>query len=81
MSFTNKDINHFFKIKISEENLTSGKPEKEISIETKACDFHQWDSLAQINILLDIQKKTKIKVSTSKLNELNSVKSILTHFQ
>lgn len=32
MSFTNKDINHFFKIKISEENLTSGKPEKEISI-------------------------------------------------
>ncbi len=56
-------------------------PEKEISIETKACDFHQWDSLAQINILLDIQKKTKIKVSTSKLNELNSVKSILTHFQ
>ena len=56
-------------------------PEIEISIETKACDFHQWDSLAQINILLDIQKKTKIKVSTSKLNELNSVKSILTHFQ
>lgn len=32
MSFTNKDINHFFKIKISEENLTSGKQEKEISI-------------------------------------------------
>ena len=56
-------------------------PEKDISLETKACDFHQWDSLAQINIVLDIQKKTKIKVSTSKLNELNSVKSILTHFQ
>ena len=52
-------------------------PEKNITIESKACDFSQWDSLAQINIVLEIQKKTKIKVSTSKLNELNSVKSIL----
>jgi len=56
-------------------------PEKNITIESKACDFSQWDSLAQINIVLEIQKKTKIKVSTSKLNELNSVKSILSFFQ
>lgn len=32
MSFTNKDINNFFKIKISEENLTTNTPEKEINI-------------------------------------------------
>ena len=56
-------------------------PEKNITIESKACDFSQWDSLAQINIVLEIQKITKIKVSTSKLNELNSVKSILSFFQ
>ena len=56
-------------------------PEKNITIESKACDFSQWDSLAQINIVLEIKKKTKIKVSTSKLNELNSVKSILSFFQ
>ena len=56
-------------------------PEKNITIESKACDFSQWDSLAKINIVLEIQKKTKIKVSTSKLNELNSVKSILSFFR
>ena len=32
MSFTNQDINNFFKIKISEETLTPNTPEKEINI-------------------------------------------------
>ena len=70
LKLTIQTINKFTKI-----------PEKHINIESKACDFHQWDSLAQINIVLEIQKKTKIKVSTSKLNELNSVKSILSFFK
>ena len=31
---------------------------KEIDINSKAEDFYKWDSLSQINIILEIEKKT-----------------------
>lgn len=50
---------------------------KKIDINSKSSDFAQWDSLAQVNIILDIEKNTKKKIAASKIGDLTSVKSII----
>ena len=55
--------------------------EKDIDINSKSSDFYQWDSLAQVNIILEIEKKINKVVSASKMGELTSVKSILNHLK
>lgn len=50
---------------------------KKIDINSKSSDFAQWDSLAQVNIILDIEKNTKKKIAASKMGDLTSVKSII----
>tara|TARA_B100000795_G_C22419275_1_gene293864 strand:+ start:11 stop:229 length:219 start_codon:yes stop_codon:yes gene_type:complete len=54
---------------------------KDLNLKSCANDFSRWDSLAHIRIILEIQKKTKIKISTSKMTELNSIKSILAYLK
>ena len=49
----------------------------DIDINSKSTDFYQWDSLAQVNIILDIEKETKKKITASKMGDLTSVKSIV----
>ena len=49
----------------------------DLNINSCANDFAKWDSLAHLRIMLEIEKMYKIKISTSKMSELNSVKSIL----
>ena len=56
-------------------------PEKDININSKSGDFYQWDSLAQVNIILEIEKKTKIEIGSSKMGELTSIKSILNYLK
>ena len=55
--------------------------EKDININSKSSDFYQWDSLAQVNIILEIEKKINKEVIASKMGELTSVKSILNHIK
>ena len=55
--------------------------EKDININSKSSDFYQWDSLAQVNIILEIEKKMNKEISPSKMGELTSVKSILNHLK
>ena len=55
--------------------------EKDIDINSKSSDFYQWDSLAQVNIILEIEKKIDKEVIASKMGELTSVKSILNHLK
>ena len=55
--------------------------EKEIDINSKSSDFYQWDSLAQVNIILEVEKQTNIQIGASKMGELTSVKSILNHLK
>lgn len=43
-------------------------------------DFSKWDSLAHLNIMLELEKKLKKKVSTSKMSDLNSINKILKFF-
>ena len=40
-------------------------------------DFSKWDSLAHLQIMLEIEKKFQIKISTSKMSELDSVIKII----
>lgn len=52
-------------------------PPNKISIKSKANDFKTWDSLAQIKIILAVEKIINKKISSSKIGDLNSIKSIL----
>jgi|LakMenE01Jun11ns_1017448.scaffolds.fasta_scaffold9951629_1 acyl carrier protein len=42
-----------------------------------ASDFYEWDSLAQIKIILSINKEFNIKIKTSQISNLNSVSKIV----
>ena len=54
---------------------------KNIGINSKADDFYKWDSLSQINIILEIEKKLSKKIEASKISELTSIKSILNYLK
>jgi acyl carrier protein len=51
--------------------------EKKIDINSESNHFKRWDSLANINIALKIEKKFKIKVKASDMENMNSVKKIV----
>ena len=53
----------------------------DIDINSKSSDFYQWDSLAQVNIILEVEKKTNLDIKASKMGELTSVKSILNYLE
>ena len=40
-------------------------------------DFPKWDSLAQVRIMMELEKKYKTKINTSKMSDLISVLKIL----
>ena len=56
-------------------------PIKDINMNSKSSDFYQWDSLAQVNIILEIEKKINKEISASKMGELISIKSILSYLK
>ena len=69
------------KIKIEEIiSIISSKisvSDKDINENSKSSDFYKWDSLAQLNIILEIEKKIDKKIDASMMGELTSVKSII----
>jgi acyl carrier protein len=66
---------------ISIVSQTTKIPKKKININSKSSDFYRWDSLAQINIIITIEKKIKKKINISKISELTSIKSILNYLK
>ena len=56
-------------------------PVKDINMDSKSSDFYQWDSLAQVNIILEIEKKINKEIGASKMGELTSIKSILSYLK
>tara|TARA_B100001057_G_scaffold498919_1_gene607650 strand:- start:1439 stop:1672 length:234 start_codon:yes stop_codon:yes gene_type:complete len=50
---------------------------KLIDKDSCASEFAKWDSLAHLKLMLEIEKKFKVKISTSKMSDLNSVSKIL----
>ena len=55
--------------------------ETSINDNSKAEDFSKWDSLAHVRIIIELEKIFKKKIKTSKIPELNSVKSIIEHLK
>ena len=51
--------------------------EKLFSEESCMNDFPKWDSLAQVRIKMELEKKYKKKINTSKMSDLISVSKIL----
>ena len=54
---------------------------REINLNTCANDIANWDSLAQINIILKLEENFNKKVKTSEINDLNSIKSLIKYFK
>ena len=48
-----------------------------MNLETSAQNTERWDSLAHINIIIDLEKEFNIKINTAKVAELDSVNSIV----
>ena len=55
-------------------------PEKSINLETDTANTPEWDSLAQVRIILELEKESKIKVRNDEIGELNSIKKLIKHF-
>ncbi len=55
-------------------------PEEDINIETSSKNFGAWDSLAHLRIILELEKRSNIKVRNDQIGELNSVKKIIKYF-
>lgn len=47
-----------------------------INDKSNSKDFPKWDSLANVKILLSIEKKFKTKIKSNETDKLNSVKNI-----
>ena len=52
---------------------------KKFNIDSHAAEFDKWDSLAQVQILSDLEKKFKKKFNLTQMSKMNSIKSILEH--
>ena len=83
-----KEKKKFYKMsKISLEEIISivskvmGISEKNININSKSSDFDKWDSLAHVNIIIEIEKKIEKKINISKMGDLTSIKSILNYLK
>lgn len=50
---------------------------KNVKESDKIYDYDTWDSLANFNILLECEKKFKIKFKATEFNRLNSFKEII----
>ena len=51
--------------------------EMEIREDSNASDIDQWDSLAHINLVLEIEKQFRIKFSLGELQNLKNVKGLV----
>lgn len=54
--------------------------ENSINIRTDAKNTPEWDSLAHVRIILELEKELKIKVRNDQIGELNSIKKLIKHF-
>ena len=74
LKISNKEIISIIANKIS-------VSEKDINENSKSTDFYKWDSLAQLNIILEIEKKINKKIDASVMGELTSVKSLIDYLK
>tara|TARA_A100000164_G_scaffold352019_1_gene357297 strand:- start:400 stop:654 length:255 start_codon:yes stop_codon:yes gene_type:complete len=56
----------------------TGITKTQITINSSAKDFRKWDSVNHIRLMLALETKTKTKISTSEMSNLDSIKKIIT---
>ena len=54
--------------------------EDSINLETDIKNTPEWDSLAHVRLILELEKESKIKVRNDQIGELNSIKKLIKHF-
>ena len=54
---------------------------KSITLDTTVETIERWDSLSHIKIIVDVEKDFDLKIDTSIIGELNSVKSIIKYIE
>jgi len=54
--------------------------ENSINIRTDTKNTPEWDSLAHVRIILELEKELKIKIRNDQIGELNSIKKLIKHF-
>ena len=54
----------------------TGIKKDNLEINSRSADFPRWDSIAQIKIIIELEKKKQKKINTSIMSELNSVSKI-----
>lgn len=55
--------------------------QKSITLDTTVETIERWDSLSHIKIIVDVEKDFDLKIDTSIIGELNSVKSIIKYIE
>jgi acyl carrier protein len=60
---------------------TVGVPSEQLDINSESSNFYKWDSLAQLNIIIEIEKKINKKIDASMMGELTSIKLIVGHLK
>ena len=58
-----------------------GVPSEQLDINSESSNFYKWDSLAQLNIIIEIEKKVGKKIDASMMGELTSIKLIVDHLK
>jgi len=58
-----------------------GVPSEQLDINSESSNFYKWDSLAQLNIIIEIEKKIGKKIDASMMGELTSIKLIVDHLK
>ena len=51
--------------------------EEKIDMNSESSHFNKWDSLANVNIALKLEKKFNFKIKASDMENMNSVKEIV----
>tara|TARA_Y100000996_G_C22278165_1_gene542892 strand:- start:419 stop:646 length:228 start_codon:yes stop_codon:yes gene_type:complete len=72
--------NKNFEIIVKTISKILGISTEKVNIDSKATDYKNWDSINQVNIILELEKNFNKKVPTSKISKLNNVKNILKFF-
>tara|TARA_B110001452_G_C15192950_1_gene414141 strand:- start:759 stop:1004 length:246 start_codon:yes stop_codon:yes gene_type:complete len=66
---------------ISIVSKTVGVTSEQLDINSESSNFYKWDSLAQLNIIIEIEKKINKKIDASMMGELTSIKLIVGHLK
>ena len=72
-------MNKFEELKKIVASKTSSS-EKDITIDTSMQNLNKWDSMAHLQITVEIEKKFK-NIKTSELMNLTSIKELLNHIK